>query len=361
MIYHLRRPLEAAFIVIIAAGMLYPSDSPGAASEKATIEELQQEINKRDGTILELTRRVEALEQKLSTTGPIGQPATGADGTKPTQADTAEEETSRALERTLVRERAIVLPAWSIEIEPRYTYTYRATEGLRLTTAEGQPIIVQRPLQRDTSALTYELRLGLPGSSQFDFAVPYTFIRQESAASESRKRRHSGLGDLQLGWTKQLLQERGWWPDLLAVATWDSKTGGQQLGTGFNEVAAGMTAVKRRDPLAFFGTVSHIWSLSGRQGGNDFDAGNRLGFRLGAILATSPDSSLRFAFELSRAGKTEVNRRKINGSDVTVALLEIGASTTILRRTLLDVRAGVGLTTDSPDFRLGISLPVRLY
>jgi hypothetical protein len=191
--------------------------------------------------------------------------------------------------------------------------------------------------------------------------LPYRFIQEESATGGSSKRRRSGLGDLQLGWTKQLLFERGWLPDLLTAINWDSKTGRHDIGTDFHEIAAGLTAVKRRDPLAFFGTVAHSWSLSGRQAGNQVDAGNTVGLRFGTILATSPDTSLRFALQLSRAGKTEVNRRKIAGSETTGAVFEVGVSTIVLPRTLVDVRGGIGLTADSPDFSLGVSLPFRLF
>jgi hypothetical protein len=206
-----------------------------------------------------------------------------------------------------------------------------------------------------------DFRLGLPWSSQLDLAVPYSFIQEERTTGGSSKRRHSGLGDLQLGLTKQLLSERGWSPDLLTTINWKSKTGGSDIGSGFHAVQAGLTAVKRRDPLAFFGSVANSWNLSERQGGNDVDEGNAVGVRLGTLLATSPDTSLRLAFEVSRSGRDELNGQKISGSNQTAALFEFGGATIILPRTLLDVRAGIGLTSDSPDFRFGVSLPVRLY
>jgi hypothetical protein len=80
---------------------------------------------------------------------------------------------------------------------------------------------------------------------------------------------------------------------------------------------------------------------------------------MGTILAASPDTSVRFAFELNRYGKIELNRRKVPGSDLRVAVFEFGLATIILPRTLLDLRVGIGLTSESPDFRLGFSLPIR--
>ena len=339
--------------------MFFQAIAVKAQSQSPSIEELQQQI-------VTLMRRVEALEQKLGrTTIPDQASSVPAESTKAAGTDTGidigEEETSRALERTLVRERAIVLPPWSVEIEPRYTYTYRGTADLRLPVADGQQLIVQQDLKRDTSEAIFDLRLGLPWSSQIDFSLPFSFIQEESATGGSSKRRRTGFGDIQLAWTKQLLNERGWFPDLLTTLNWKSKTGESNIGSGFHGIQAGLTAVKRRDPLAFFGSVTHNWSLSGRQSGDDFDRGDTVGLRFGTLLATSPDTSLRFALDVSRLGRDERNDIKIPGSNRTAALFEFGVATIILPRTLLDVRAGMGLTSDSPDFRFGVSLPVRLY
>ncbi|HEX7226458.1 MAG TPA: hypothetical protein VF353_01685 [Candidatus Binatia bacterium] len=129
-------------------------------------------------------------------------------------------------------------------------------------------------------------------NSQLDLSLPFSFIEEESPTARSAKRRRTGFDDIQLGWTKQLLYERGWLPDLLTTLNWKSKTGESGIGSGFHGIQAGLTAVKRRDPLAFFGSVSHNWSLSGRQAGNDVDRGDTVALRLGTLLATSPDTSL---------------------------------------------------------------------
>ena len=83
--------------------------------------------------------------------------------------------------------------------------------------------------------------------------------------------------------------------------------------SGFHGFQAGFTAVKRRDPLASFGSFSHSWSLSGKQAGRYVDLGNTIDFKLGTLLATSPDTSLRFAFEISRTGEAELSGRKLAG------------------------------------------------
>jgi hypothetical protein len=347
--------------MILFSVSVYNFVSPEAASHAQSIEELQQQIGKRDAIILDLLERVEALEARLpqavaadQRVKQTGQPTGRSDDAPP-----GDEETSRALERTLVREGGLVLPPGSIEIEPRYTYTYRSSDALGLVNVNGAEIVAQQDVKHDTSDVSLNLRMGLPWTSQLDFRLPYTFDWQETvtAASERRRRRRSGWGDIELGLTKQLIQERGWIPDVLTAVNWKTKTGDSDIGTGFHEIQGALTAVKRRDPLAFFGTISHAWSLSR----NDVDLGNTVGLRFGTILATSPDTSLRFSLEMNRSARTKIDSSKIPGSDTVDSLFEFGLATIVFPRTLLDLTAGIGLTSDSPDFRLGVSLPFTLY
>ena len=359
----LHPPIGRATLIIVLFGVtVYCFVSLEGESHAQSGEELQHQIAQRDAIILDLVGRVEALEARLSpgaaadqSAKETGQPTGPADIGRP-----GDEEVSRALERTLVREGGLVLPTASIEIEPRYFYTYRGSDALQIVTLNGQQVVARQDVKRDTSDFSLNLRMGLPWTSQVDFRLPFIFDWQETAtaASERNKRKRSGLGDIELGWTKQLISERGWVPDLLTGLNWKSKTGETNLGSGFHGIEGGVTAVKRRDPLAFFGTVSHNWSLSGRQAGNDVDLGDTLGLRLGTILATSPDTSLRFALEMNRSARAEINSRKIPGSDSVIGLFEFGLATIVLPRTLLDFTVGMGLTSDSPDFRLGVSLPV---
>jgi hypothetical protein len=339
---------------------------PGSTAEAQTpsVEALQQQIEKRDKTIIDLLRRVEVLEQKIVGTR-ADQPQTPAAVTPKPLDDTApvEEEIMRALERTLIREGGLVLPKWSMEVEPRFTYTYRGSNALQIVELNGQSLVAQQNAKQDTVDSSVSLRLGLPWTSQLELRIPYVFDRQELATTgtNERRRSHSGLGDVELGLTKQLLQEKGWVPDLLTSIGWKSNTGNIPLGNGFNTIQASLTGVKRRDPLAFFGSAFHNWSLSGRQAGNDVDLGNTVGFRIGTIFATSPDTSFRFALDLGRSGKMQLNGRKIPGSNSTMAVFEFGLATVILPTTLFDIRAGIGLTPEAPDFRLGLSLPIRLF
>jgi len=335
-----------------------------AQTESPRSEQLHQQIEKRDAIIIDLLRRVVALERQLAVTRPDELQKPAPDPSKPVKDTTpVDEEINRALERSLVREGGMVLPKGSIEFEPRFLYSYRGSNALQIEQLNGQETVALQNAKRDTFDVSGIVRMGLPWTSQIDLRLPFIISRQEvaTAGTTQSKRWHSGLGDIELGFTKQLLEEKGSLPGLLTAFSWKSNTGNNNIGSGFHALQGALSAVKRQDPLAFFGTVAHSWSLSGRRLGNDVDLGNTLGLRMGTLLATSPETSLRVAFEVNRSGEIKLNRRNIPGSSTNLALFQFGLSTIILRRTLLDVKLDIGLTPDSPDFQFGVSLPVRLY
>jgi hypothetical protein len=141
---------KPGLLVLTLLATIFQPHAVSAQSQSPSVQELQQQISKRDALISDLMRRVEALEQKLGKTAAPDQPSSGApEVTKPAGPETAkpsgretvmdigEEESVRALERTLVRERAIILPPWSVEVEPRYVHVS--------THARRQAIAYRRP------------------------------------------------------------------------------------------------------------------------------------------------------------------------------------------------------------------------
>lgn len=129
--------------------------------------------------------------------------------------------------------------------------------------------------------------------------------------------------------------------------------------SSFRTLQGALTVVKRRDPLVFYGTLSHAINYSRTINGLAIAPGNSTGLKIGSILAVSPDTSMRFSFELSRSGETSVNGAAVAGSNAVVGLFNTGFSFVLSPKALLGVEAGFGLTHNSPDFRLGVSLPIR--
>jgi hypothetical protein len=371
------RLLRSALSTALACAFF---SATSAYAQSSAVEDLQRRLDDREKVISELIRRVEALERQLggaqaaitpppqeklvATPGQQTQTNAGAPAT-----ELDEEQGARALERALVREGGLVLPRGVYEIEPAFTYRQRETQALTALAIGGQSSIALRSQRRDTLESSLALRIGLPWSSQLGVRVPYLASRTQLVVPglEEQRSNRSGLGDIELAWTTQFMRERRALPSLLGTVSWAAPTGSFRLdsvnspGSGFHVLQAGLTAVKRQDPMVFYGTVTQAWRLSRTISGLDIDPGDVTGFKVGTILAASPETSLRLALDVSRAGRTRVNGQKAPGTDASVGVLELGLGSLISGRTVLDFRVGIGLTPDAPNYRIDVALPVRFY
>lgn len=280
--------------------------------------------------------------------------------------ETAPEEGERALERALTRQNVFVLPKGVYEVEPGIDYTYRASDALEIVNISGVPQVARQDLKQDRLETRLTLRAGLPYGSHLEIRVPYVLLRTDrsTAGQFEETTQETGLGDLQLAFTKQIAEERPGRPGVLAAVTWRAPTGDFRLGepspgSGFHALQGSLTLVKRQDPLVFFGTVSYTSVRERSHDGAEIDPGDPFGLKLGTILAASPRAAIRGGFELSRGGSTRINGAAIPGSDAAIATLQFGLATLLSRRSLLDIQLNVGLTPDSPDFALLVSVPLR--
>lgn len=277
-----------------------------------------------------------------------------------------EEAAERALERTLTAGGALLLPFGQVEFEPSFNYTRRENDvpvaviqaaGLG---AEGDEAFVgSRNVERDEFTPSVNLRVGLPFDAQFEIGLPYNIVQQEIQPSDNNNT-GDAIGDLRVGIAKTLVREKGWVPDVLARVIYDSNTGdksdnGVALDGGFNSVTGQFVALKRQDPLAFVATASYEYSFED----DDIRPGDELTFTLGALLAASPETTLRAQLQQSFINDVKVNGRVINGTDQTQGVMVLGASSILGRGVLLDVAAGIGLTDSAPDYFVTVSLPIR--
>jgi hypothetical protein len=98
--------------------------------------------------------------------------------------------------------------------------------------------------------------------AQADLRVSY-IVNQEkvsTAGLDDNKSLGSGLGDIEIGLTKQLLRESDVAPDLLGAVRWRAPTGDSAFeidddegatGSGFHAISGHVTAVKSREPFHY--------------------------------------------------------------------------------------------------------------
>ncbi|MES2939502.1 MAG: hypothetical protein V4864_17570 [Pseudomonadota bacterium] len=305
----------------------------GASAQ--TVDELKRMLAERDTTIADLRQRLAAV-----------QPGTAARATPAPAASAAadDDESRRALERALVREGALVLPPYAFELTPQLSYAH-------WNHARGTAL-------RNSYTASLGLRLGLPGDAQIQLEIPY--VRNTSAPASG-----SGLGDVDISFTKELLREGAGRPGLLATVGYTAGTGddglttGVPLGAGVHAWRGGLTAVKRLDPMVFFGALTYAVPSSRTISGVDYAPGNVVGLRLGGVLAASPDTSVSAGLNLGFPRSTRVGGIAVPDSNEPYGTLSLGVGTVLSRNVMLNVGADVRVMGNAPNMRLTVSLPVR--
>src|SRR5712692_2789198 len=287
------------------------------------VEELQRMIKERDAKIRELTERIDALERKKT--------------------EPEDEEMNRALERALVQQGGLLLRAPSYELQPELSYAHWDKS---------------RGLLRHESEAALSLRAGLPWESQVQVRVPYVHLATAAGSA-------TGLGDIGFSLSKQFVRESGFLPGLVGSLGWLSRTGkdgfdgGVPTGGGFNVPQAGLTAVKRADPLVFYGGVSYAAPRARQIAGSKVDPGDTTGLRFGSILAASPETSVNVGLNLGFVSTTRVDGQPVPDSDTVLGTLQIGFGSILTRRVMLNVSGEFRVSGSVPNFRLTATLPIR--
>jgi hypothetical protein len=309
------------------------------------VTQLKAELAAEEAQVAKLKKRVRELEQSplsLIQPAPIAAPV-GVRAVPPLPSLPADDdEAERALERTLVREGALVLAPFTYEVTPQASFAHWDK--------------VQDPFVRNSYSAALSARMGLPWDMQVSVSLPYVFNELRNGDSSS------GLADAGFLISKELMRESEWGANLVGSVGWTSPT---QNGSAFNPIPyvsgfqGGLTASKRFDPLVLFGSVSYFSSVAPDVAGTQVNPSDVIGSRFGGSLAISPATSVTMGLNMSYL----VNPRPIDlvvpQSDQLLSTVDVGFATVVGPRTLLSVTAQFGVTGHVPDFRLIAALPIR--
>ncbi len=345
-----------------------------------TIEQLQEALATRDAVIVDLLNRVRALEQSQNTSergALLGAAATeipvsrsvvdrpeAAGGQGDFDIDRLAAE--RALERALVQEGARLLRPGQLDVEPRFAAA-RSNGMFPAELMSGESSIVGEISQTyDVHERGVNLRVGLPWDSQLEFGLPYvTVVREiqtgiDGTVQSVTKESGSGAGDALLSVSKVLAAESGARPNLIGRLMWLTGSGDQRdgefvLGAGYAGFAGRLSASWRRDPVVLL--------VSGGYTRYDDDAdirpGDSLNVSLGLGLALSPETALQFSLNQTFTSEFERNGVALRGTDRLSSTLDLAVSTTLGPRMFLRGYTTAGLTDESPDYGIGVSLTSR--
>ena len=363
------------------------NNSEARLKNRQIIEELNRALESRDAVIFELVRRVEALEKELHNKSAAEVSAAVPPLDVPVPVRTAEikegeelDETDKlaesALERSLIEQGSLLLPAGALEIQPSFGYRLATTNSLNIDCLMIEDILCigdigSEHLRRESYLLDWTFRLGLPWNMQLDLNVPYSYsVRTIDFADGSAESEDvSGLGDMSLSLSRQLLRGKDWFPDLVGLMRWKSTTGsdpykdndGLATGSGFHDLQFSLSGIKVSDPVVFFGSLSYSKSLAADKAGiGRVEPGQSLGTQLGLSFALNLETSLSIGWSQSWVENTRVDGATIGGSFERPGSLRLGATYIPTAGRSIDFGLNIGVTDDAPDVEISLAFPWRL-
>ena len=306
----------------------------------ATPDELKAQLEAQKQINELLKQRIETLEAELAGRKPAAPP----------RADNAmevadEPEADRALERALERRGSAVLPAGTVEITPGLLWSHSGRDANRSTD--------------DQYGARLDARIGLPSGWMVGIGGLY-LKRDINGVGDN-----SGVGDVNATVWKSLFSQKGARPSLVASLGYIAPTGDNfanssvPLGDGFHKLTARLSSVKTLDPIALFGDLFYTHHLEEKIPGFEVDRSDALGFGLGASLAVTPDVSLTTGLNYSFEDEVTINGVKVAGSETTQGQFQLGLGVLLSKNVFLNLFGSFGITDDSPDGVLGVSLPIR--
>jgi hypothetical protein len=342
----MKRSLRIALIAACAGVAL-----PAAAQ---TVDELRQELDAQRAINAQLRQRLEQLERQLSGAEP---PALRP--LEPGRAVAAEPETpegATAIQEALVARGLVLLPRGSFRLAPGLSWLHSGSDALRS--------------RSDTYSASLALQAGLPWGMMFSANAPY--VHRDTALGSN-----SGPGDFSFALSKKLTEDTERLPSFVATLNYRERTGKDPfaripIGFGFRGLGARLSALKRLDPVALYGEVS-VFHVFGRDVSADnllgearfagrISPGNNYGFSLGASLAATPDITFDAGLSMAFVRPTEVNSAAFGTyrlPKATVGFFTLGSGFILGRNLSLLLSVAAGVTNDSPDFMLSVSLPYR--
>jgi hypothetical protein len=154
----------ATFLAVTARAKTLDDLKAELAAKKADVAKLERRIRQMEGQTPDKTGVPPTFEASAPppfvapVAGPTTRPPTTAVAAGPSPDDA---ELERALERTLVREGALVLPTWGFQVTPQFSYAHWDK--------------IQDPFISNTYSGALSLAMGLPWQSQISVSVPYVF------------------------------------------------------------------------------------------------------------------------------------------------------------------------------------------
>ncbi len=231
----------------------------------------------------------------------------------------------------------------------------------------------------NTLSMDYGLLDNLTISGTFPFVSKFTQSTEFSGTSY-------GIGDLIFGARYQPFVQSPTGPTYTVTSSLSLPTGrspydeiiGQNTstGSGYASGSIGMNASQVFDPVALFGSLNFTAakSISNLHQANPADGsiltglrpGKSIGFGAGFTYALSYNVSTSVSFQETVTTSSHISVADSSNNALApratamqvAAILNFGLGIRLNPKTTINLTAGIGLTVDSPDFSLGLNVPL---
>lgn len=329
-----------------------------AAAVAEELETLRSQLAARQAINEQLSRRIEALEKQLAAQSKHDGPlilGLDANLSKPPP-DTLKADAVTAIQEALVSKGLVLVPAGSLRGTPTASWAH-----------DGRGVN-----RSDSYAAGVTLEAGLPWGMAAAVGVPYIW-RDYAGGS------NSGIGDPSISVAKKLNNETGTLPSFVARLSY-THDGGKDpftlpaVGSGFRSYGISLSAVKRSDPVVFYGNVSyaHAWPktvvIRAKNSGEvlfegRIAPGDSYGLGMGVSLAATPEIALDAGLSLvfANSSRLELLGTSFYPGRSTIGYLNLGTSILLTKNLSLAVSASAGVTQDASDLILAVALPYRFW
>ncbi|RJG00129.1 transporter [Noviherbaspirillum saxi] len=258
-----------------------------------------------------------------------------------------------------------------------FSYSYIGQERINADISSGQLTLFN--IENDSShaitntlSVDYGLLDNLTGSVSLPLVSKYSDNPAFTGTSHS-------LGDLNLGIRWQPWEARRGQLSTTFTGGVKLPTGrspfkvdaneGLATGAGVTTFSAGMNVNNIVDPVALFGSINLSYSLAakglsqvrGAQILTRVDPGASIGFGLGFAYALSYGISTSVSIQESISMRSKLrfaDGRTVKTRTQTAGVLNLGLGYRVSPKTTINITAGIGLTDDSPNFSLGLTMPL---
>jgi hypothetical protein len=305
----------------------------------------------------------------------------------------AEEQEQKPIQTVadIVDQPGVLTPKGRLIVDSTLSYSQSASNRVSVVGYSVLPTLVVGFIEieeADRTTLSYGLglRYGITNRVEVELRVPFiyrneTYERRELASAQDDTSLYriegNGIGDAEIGLRFQFNMQSA--PYFVGGIRAKSTTGRSPYesdyndstnsfdetptGSGFWSVEPHLTLIYPTAPVVLYTTLGYVYNFEDTvdffdDSRAEIKLGDSISLSAGMGFAVNPD----FSFSMGLSHRT-ILKSETNGSDAGSQLIHVdsisfGTQLALTPDTSLNVSASAGLTKDSPDFQLNISLPI---